>query len=93
MYKNNQIRSEVKVDKEKDEASFRLHCSTEFLPVETLEKSGQFETDDVAITTFNMIFFGAEAALGHALWFAEFNPYPDRDKMFTTLTVHDILYG
>jgi len=93
VYKNNQIRSEVKVDKEKDEASFRLHCSTEFLPLETLEKSGQFETDEVAITTFNMIFFGAEAALGHALWFAEFNPYPDRDKMFTTLTVHDILYG
>lgn len=93
VYKNNQIRSEVNVDKEKDEVSFRLHCSTEFLPVETLEKSGRFETDDVKITTFNMIFFGAEAALGHALWFAEFNPYPDRDKMFTTLTVHDILYG
>lgn len=92
IYKDNQIRSNITFDGDKNEVSFRLHSSTEFLPAETLAASG-YLSDHVQITTLNMIFFGAQAALARQYYHEVFNKVPDREKMFVTIPARDLLYG
>lgn len=65
VYDNNQIRDDIRWSDDGNEMSFRQKTNYYFNKEMTMRMSnGEFDSDDIAVTTMNFMFYGAKAILG-----------------------------
>jgi len=97
IYRQTQLRSDLEFNYENDTLSFRQQIYQTFLPEETFKRTnGRFRTDDIPITTINILFFGMKAVVGKEFWhilndIAMWNT--DYKRMFDVRTVNELIEG
>jgi len=97
VYRMEQVREDMEWSHQNDTLSYREHSFLVFDREETLSRTGgRFRSDDVEVTTVNLVFWGMEYVLGRSLWYdicTYFKWTDEYSRVFTKRTVREILTG
>lgn len=97
IYKQTQLRDDLEFDYPSDRLSFRQQVYQTFDVAQTIDRTdGKFSTDQVKVTTVNILFLGMKAIVGRELWHLinEVTLWnTDLKRMFDTRTVHELIEG